>query len=463
MKKICFVYWEHGNRFYLPLDIAQIEAKILETFPSVQVETVKLEAEEDLNKLSQEAQKLVSVEADIFVFMLDNVLWSMVFYARGAMLLSQQLKKNNPQIKIGFQSYKVTNVFVKKIFREIPEIDFCIRGEPEDSFVAFIKKESYEGIPGFTFRKESGELQMNPDAPLLENLDELPSPYLAGVLDSVIKENPGEQLFMATSRGCPFKCHYCARSVKFSRVRTFSIKRVLDELEYLAKKKVSVVFMLDDCFIVSHPRFMEFVEQYEQRFSKTSLNIPELAVMCRPEFLSDEILELFPKVKISFVQIGLQTLHPDCEYLMGRGCTPEDFERIAEKLFQQEIWLHLDIIIGLPNDTLEYFKKTFDFAVDLMPYSLQIKQLYRNPNTLFDLHPEQYGLLTEQKEHLFHVPFVQSSNTFSNQDVKEACNYVLDHRCRNLYPRIKLITEFMRFNDINRPEKQVKFLEIETV
>lgn len=454
MKNFCFAYFEHAICSYTPLDLAYAKARILEVDPSARIEIVKISAPSmgldisaKIRALKKEAQKLSKIKADTFFITLDNVMWSTMFYGQGAGVLSRELKKINPAVRIGFHSYKLSDGFARKMFKEIPEIDFCVRGEPEKSLVEFVRSGSYEKVPGFVYRKKNQDLQINREAPLLKNLDELPSPYLSGTLDHFIETHPGVRLFMATSRGCPFECHYCHRSTRFSKVRTFSIERVLDELEYLAQRGVANIFMLDDCFIVDHQRFFDLVTAYEERFKNSDLVLPNLVIMSRPEFLSDEILELLPKIKVACVQIGLQTLHPDSQYLMGRGCEIEDFERIAESLYQQGIRLQLDIILGLPNDTLEYFRKTFDFAIDLMPSTLQVKQLFRGPNTLFDLYPERYGLKSETKKQLFNVPIVHASNTFSNKDIEQAAEHVLEYRNRNMLPRIKLITEFVRFND----------------
>ncbi|MCA9792457.1 MAG: radical SAM protein [Candidatus Eremiobacteraeota bacterium] len=446
-KKICFAYFAHSHRPYTPLDSAYAKANILQSFPQASVEIVRLEAGE---RLMAELEGLLAKDADVYIFVLDNILWSMMFYANAAVLLAREIKKQRPQTLVGFHSYKVTDLIARNMFKGVAELDFCLRGEPEVAMAEFYRRGDFDGVPGFVYRKPDGELQFNPDPGLVENLDDLPSPYLTGALDFYLENGSAQQVFMSTTRGCPFKCHFCSRSVKFSHVRTFSLERVFAELEYLARRQVPAVFMLDDCFIVNRRRFKEFAQGYEAHFAGLDLKRPDLYVMCRPEFLSDELLEFLPQANIVWVQIGLQTISPDSRYLMGSGVTNDDYVRIANKLYQSGINLQLDVIVGLPGDNLEYFKKTFDFAIQLRPSNLQVKQLYRNPNTLFDLHPERYGLETESHRHFFHVPFVTDSNTFSNEEIKQAAQYVIDNRNQGNLPRIKLITEFARFNDFGK-------------
>lgn len=442
--KFCFAYFAHRQKIYTPLDTAYAKAKLVESFPEVQVDLVRLEAGE---RLLDELPGLLERDADVYMFVLDNILWSMMFYAHAAILLVERIKQHKPHAKVGLHSHKVTDAIAGRMFQAIPQLDFCLRGEPEKALVEFCKRGDYAEVAGFVSRGLDGELILNPDQPVFDNLDELPSPYLTGVLDDFLRENPQQQVFMSTTRGCPFSCHFCSRSVKFSKVRGFSLERAVDELEYIAGKGIPAVFMIDDCFIVSRRRFREFVDLFDQRFQENGLKKPDLYIMCRPEFLTDELLDLMPKANIVWVQIGLQAIHQDSRYLMGSGASQDDYKRIAEKLFQMGILLQLDVIVGLPNDTLEYFKKTFDFALTLRPSNLQIKQLYRNPNTLFDLHPEKYGLRTEARNHFFHVPFFTDSDTFSNDDIRQASEYVVAHREQGGRPKIKLITQFARFND----------------
>ena len=450
MKKICLAYFDHGKgRRYVPLDLGYVKAKILPKYPEAEIEIFRIEARLDKDEEAVKKEALFIsdfVEADILIFFLDNILWSMMFYSKGAQTIASVLKERNKNLQIGLHSYKLTDSMSRKILKEFETIDFIVRGEPEAPIMELYEKGDFRGIPGYVYRKE-GTVYFEPDAPFLDDLDKnLPSPYLSGVLDDILEED-NHSTFMTTSRGCPFKCHYCSRSVKFSKVRTFSVERFLDELEYLAKKQIKNVFMLDDCFIVNKDRFFEMVQKYEERFSRSGLCLPFLQIMSRPEFLSDEVLEALPKLKINFVQIGLQTIHPEAQFLMGRGVKIEDFRRITDKLYEAGIHIHIDIIIGLPHDDLEHFKKTFDFAVSLHCTTLQIKQLYQNPHTLFDLSPEKYGLNVEKKTNLFHVPFVKSSNTFSNADIKKAAEYVKAYRDKNPLPKIKLVTEFIRFDD----------------
>ena len=66
-------------------------------------------------------------------------------------------------------------------------------------------------------------------------LDDIPSPYLSGLLDNFFdgKLTP----FIETNRGCPFKCSFCHTGADyFQKIHMFSVDRIKEEIEYIGKK-----------------------------------------------------------------------------------------------------------------------------------------------------------------------------------------------------------------------------------
>lgn len=86
--------------------------------------------------------------------------------------------------------------------------------------------------------------------------------------------------------------------------------------------------------------------------------------------------------------------------------------------------------MGLPGDSLEYFKKTVDYALELKPLSVQVKQLYLNPDTLFYNERRKYGIQLKEDPHLdFRMPpvfckglgpeYYSGANEYVKQKIKE--------------------------------------------
>ena len=247
-------------------------------------------------------------------------------------------------------------------------------------------------------------------------MDRISSPYLSHVLDDFLAEKQemrdgNFKAFLYSSRGCQFGCYYCSRSVKFERVCFFSTKRFYDELEYLFSKfKISRFFVLDDAFLFSKERLALFFEEFKKRkISNPELESISIYAMARPESLDEGSIFLLKGINIRWIQIGLQTVKPDIAHFMNRDIPIDDFRNIALSLKEAGIKIHLDIISGLPFDSLEYFKRTLDFAISLEPTRIQVKQFYLNPGTRFYFDRKKYAIEIEKTERDLHVPYVVSA------------------------------------------------------
>ncbi|MEW6003060.1 MAG: cobalamin-dependent protein, partial [Nitrospirota bacterium] len=101
-----------------------------------------------------------------------------------------------------------------KYLKENPFVDVVVKGEGEETFAELLKYYLGEGtlreIKGICYRA-NGDVLENPDRPPIEDLGEIPSPYLEGIL--VPKDRV---TYIETYRGCIFRCHYCFEGKNFS-------------------------------------------------------------------------------------------------------------------------------------------------------------------------------------------------------------------------------------------------------
>ena len=120
--------------------------------------------------------------------------------------------------------------------RRRPSLDIFVRLEGEIAFSEIIKSFLLSGRTGVLSEKIPGCIYLNrkipqpvlvtgPDIPRIQDLDEIPSPYLNGMLDEFFD---GElSPIIQTTRGCPFACDYCnSGATYYNKVRTFSDKTV---------------------------------------------------------------------------------------------------------------------------------------------------------------------------------------------------------------------------------------------
>ena len=135
--------------------------------------------------------------------------------------------------------------------------DFIIHGEGEQALLELVQtienKEETKRLKGISFI-ENGKAKKTPPRPVLKKLDDLPQPAW-----DLIEAEPYREIWenkhgffslnIATTRGCPYKCNWCAKPIYGNRYNSRSPKRVMDEIEYLINTfKVNYFWMCDDIF-----------------------------------------------------------------------------------------------------------------------------------------------------------------------------------------------------------------------
>ena len=312
------------------------------------------------------------------------------------------------------------SVFVwnRPILEEISKIlkshgIITVAGGPEitarpEAFANFDYKIAGEGennVPSLIYKIVTKKSPENRSAGL-PDLNKISSPYLDGTLD--VNEFGGALWELA--RGCPFKCSYCYESKGEKTVRLFPMERIKKELDLFAQKKVPQVFVLDPTYNADKKRAIEILNLIAQKTPDTFYYFE-----ARAEFIDREMAKAFTKIPCA-IQIGLQTANEEVAKAVHRPFNRKIFVKNINYLNQSGAIFGLDLIYGLPLDTLKSFKESVDFATSLYPNNLEIFCLSVLPGT--DLYDRSEELkLTFQSEPPYHVIH---TDRFSVQDLETA-------------------------------------------
>ena len=186
----------------------------------------------------EEIESAVSSLEDPAIIGFSNYIWNTEYNKA----LSKRIKELYPDCLIVFGGHNVPpdTEFLEKF----DYIDFLIHGEGEEAFLELLLELSkdepdFSAVSNLSFRNKNGGYTSTP-VKILTKTD-YPSPYLTGVFDNIIKENPNMQLdaILETSRGCPRNCAYCDWGCTNSKVKLFPIERVHAEIEWFAKNKIA--------------------------------------------------------------------------------------------------------------------------------------------------------------------------------------------------------------------------------
>lgn len=93
----------------------------------------------------------------------------------------------------------------------------------------------------------------------------------------------------------------------------------------------------------------------------------EIAIECHPGYLSLKGWEELVKAGFNRVSIGVQDFHPDVLKAVNRQESREAFEDIFSLLRKHNIQINLDLIYGLPLQTIESFRENIKRAISLQP------------------------------------------------------------------------------------------------
>jgi radical SAM superfamily enzyme YgiQ (UPF0313 family) len=306
--------------------------------------------------------------------------------------------------------------------------DFLILGEGERPFAAAMAAlGSGTGVAGINgiASEQSGEVAGSRSRPV-EILDDIPSPYLAGIIDP---EQYGGVLWQI-SRGCGFACDYCFDSQGMRGVRRFSMDRVRADLDLFAKKGVAQVFVIDSTFNQDMKRAKEIL-----RLIATVAPRIHFHFEVRSEFIDAEMARLFARISCS-LQIGLQSMHPQVHKSVSRVFNPDQFSQKVGLLNDAGAIFGFDLIYGLPGDTLEGFLASIDFALRHYPNHLDIFPLAVLPGTALAAKAASLRL-----RYLKTPPYtLQSSPGFSPRTMERAAEAAM--ACDIFYSRGKAVAWF---------------------
>lgn len=254
------------------------------------------------------------------------------------------------------------------------ELDAVIRGEGEITFrellAARVSGEDPAGMAGLTLRTTGG-IVAGPDREAATRLDDLPSPWLTGILTPAA----GGGVLWEISRGCPFACDFCYDARGGHGVRAVSSERLKAELDLFVRADVAQIWVLDSTFNFPPERGRELL----RLLTRTAPHI-HFHLEAKADYLDRETARLLSRLACS-VQVGLQSSRPEVLRGLHRSLDPDMFARQVRLLAAEGVTFGIDLIYGLPGDDYRGFCQSLRFALNLEPNHLDIFPLAVLPGT----------------------------------------------------------------------------------
>jgi radical SAM superfamily enzyme YgiQ (UPF0313 family) len=328
--------------------------------------------------------------------------------------IAHELKRRRPAVRIVLGGPEITpdNAWVL----DTPDYDFAVVGEGEQTFANLLlglldDEMSPVPIPGLYVPPSSGARYDASRRPAfrtpLPDLNRLGSPYLAGILDAADEQ----MLLLETTRGCVFKCKFCYYPKSYDRQYYLSHENVLANLRHADEQGAREVFLLDPT-LNQRRDFVEFLHVLSRgNPGRRFTYFGEL----RAEGITEQTARLLREANFTEVEVGLQSIDPDAMQRMDRKNNLRAFERGVRAMLGEGIAVKVDLIVGLPGDTVESVRRGLHYLHDGgLCSDLQVFNLSILPGTAFRQEAGELGLTFQPRPpyYLLRTPTLDRQDLF---------------------------------------------------
>jgi len=266
--------------------------------------------------------------------------------------------------------------------------DFVIQGEGEITLLELLerleRKLTISEVSGISYIQD-GSIRRNAKRSVLVDLDKLPNPAwdlidLGSYLDVWCSKKKIPYLNIATTRGCPYKCNWCAKPIYGNRYNSRSPQRVVDEIEaHINNHHIDHFWMCDDIFGLKPGWVQQFRDELDRRNLKIKYKIQSRADL----LLQEDNIEALVASGLDEVWIGAESGSQGVLDAMDKGITIDQIRTSTRILKSFDVKVAFFIQFGYLGETMHDIKKTIHLVLDLMPDKLGISVSYPLPGTKF--------------------------------------------------------------------------------
>ncbi|MBV6421096.1 MAG: Anaerobic magnesium-protoporphyrin IX monomethyl ester cyclase [Ignavibacteriaceae bacterium] len=268
-------------------------------------------------------------------------------------------------------------------------VDFVVIGEGELTLKELISKidsgeKHFKHIDGLAFKVNS-EIIKTSQRQIVKELDSFPLPAWDLVEISSYKkiwiENHGYfSLNIATTRGCPFKCNWCAKPIYGNRYNSRSPQKVADEIEFLLNNfQPDHFWMCDDIFGLKPGWVQEFRDIVKSKNLEFKYKIQSRVDL----LLQEDTISALAESGAETVWVGAESGSQKILDAMDKGTTVKQIYEATNNLKKNGIRTAFFLQFGYLGEEKADIEKTINMVLDLMPDDIGISVSYPLPGTKF--------------------------------------------------------------------------------
>jgi hypothetical protein len=251
-----------------------------------------------------------------------------------------------------------------------------------------------------------------------------PSPYLNDLLTPEIDD----MVLLETQRGCPHACGYCHYGKGRRKIQIAEKEHVLAAARWAHERCIGELYLLDPS-LDARPHLNQLLERLSAINADGAMSLHS---EIRAEAVDAELANHLAAAGFQSLEIGLQSTNPVALKRTGRRWDRARFLAGTRHLQTREIACSIDLIIGLPGDTLAGFRDSIDFLVAHgLTDHLQVFPLAVLPGTHFRKAHRSLGL------HFDPAPpyLITHTDTLGAEEIEAALDYTESCCGLALYPQ----------------------------
>jgi len=304
----------------------------------------------------------------------------------GAELIAKIVKKHNPATTLVLGGPGPSALAAQhRDFGKDTSIDIIVKGEAEDLLPLVLQRlgsgESIDDVPNLIINKEGNIINTRVD-PALPDVRTIPWPdrsifdeeaYLSRWRDSAKMTS----VHIMGSRGCPFTCSFCDRTVTGKRVRYRDVEDVASEMLFLEKRySPDDIFYFDDLFTVNKKRVIALCQALKEKNLRTSWS-----AQGRVDTVDEEMLEAMKAAGCTELMFGVESGSNKILQFLVKGFTREKIIKAFDLCHRVGINPGAYIIVGVPGETKQDILDTISLVERIEPSLLNFSFLTPFPNT----------------------------------------------------------------------------------
>jgi len=270
-------------------------------------------------------------------------------------------------------------------------IDVVVIGEGEETLLELMPTllrqpgaRPLEGIRGLAFRDPEGNLIRTPPRPLRRDIDSLPFPARDLVdLDSYQRawraHHGYSSLSVIASRGCPFSCAWCQKSVFGQSCRLRDPRLVAEEMRLIKDRYApDQVRIVDDVLGINR----NWVKAWHDHLLALDAIIP-FECLSRVDLVDREMLIWLKEAGCVRISFGAESGSQKVLDAMNKGTTVEQIRKAADLCHELGIEVYFYIMLGYPGETWEDIQATIRLLRETRPDQFSSTIAYPLPGTPF--------------------------------------------------------------------------------